>query len=225
MIKSKKNFQTKENALDDLEKHTNGNNMNPVQIAAHYESSESLVVILRHIQKLCDKDTQGKLRSKIAKIIHVKASNKSLMSTVLESKQLFAAYSILHQIEDYIHKGNSIDIQKCILHQMGSSKLSKTTVDSMKKLHPKPKSCIQKTTLFITVFLILLPLKITPITFDVVTDSLLVKSLNTNSNRMDDLYNSGFILLINFMDGLCSILVVLFSFIQHKMIGANYQKQ
>ena len=193
VIKSMKKFQAKENALDDLEKHTNGNNMNPVQIAAHYGSSESLVVILRHIQKLCDKDTQGKLRSKIAKIIHVKASNKSLMSTVLENKQLFAAYSILHQIEDYIHKGNSIDIQICILHQMGSSKLSKTTVDSMKKLHPKPKSLIKKTKIFFTIFLILLPLKITPITFDVVTDSLLVKSLDVGSNESNESTNSVFI--------------------------------
>ena len=187
--------------------------MNPVQIAAHYESSESLVVILRHIQKLCDKDTQGKLRSKIAKIIHVKASNKSLMSTVLENKQLFAAYSILHQIEDYIHKGNSIDIQKCILHQMGSSKLSKTTVDSMKKLHPKPKSLIQKSKSFFTIFSILLPLKITPITFDVVTDSLLVKSLDVDSNESNESTNSVFIFLKYLNTNVCSIVVAFFNFI------------
>ena len=174
--------------IEDLEKQVAVDNtkMNLAQVSLYDDNLESLLVILRHIQNLCNKDTDGKLRERIGKIIHVRVKKKSLMSSVLENEKFFVAHSILHQIEDYIHDKDSIAIQKCVIRQMGSSKLSKKTIDSMKKLHGKKKSCFQKTKIFMTVFSILLPFKLAPISMDVVTDSLLLISLKSNCTISND---------------------------------------
>ena len=100
------------------------------------------------------------------------------MSTILGSKQFYAGHSILHQIENHIHGGNSISIRRCILHKMGSSKLSHDTYRSIKKLNQKEKSFFQKTKSFILNFFVVLPFRLSPITTDMVTDSLLVKDLD-----------------------------------------------
>ena len=148
--------------------------MNPVQLAAHLESPEVLNVLLRYIQAKCTKDSEGEFREKTAKIIHVSAFGKTLMSAVLGNKKLFASHSIYHQIESYLHDKDSIGIKKCVQRNLGSSKLSKNTVSAIKKLYPEKLSLFQKTkTAFYVVLYTLY--KAFPIASDVVTDSLLVK--------------------------------------------------
>ena len=148
--------------------------MNPVQLAAFLECSDSLNVILRYIQAKCSKDSEGEFRGKTAKIMHVSAFGKNLMSVVLDNKKLFASHSIYHQIESYLHDKDSIGIKKCVQRNLGSSKLSKNTVSAIKKLYPEKLSLFQKTKTAFYVFLYTL-YKAFPIMSDVVTDSLLVK--------------------------------------------------
>ena len=71
---------------------------------------------------------------------------------------------------------------------MGSSQLSKSTIDSITKLKPKPLTYFQKAKSFILIFFLLLPVRSLPITTDVVTDSLLLDDLHsewtsTNSSK------------------------------------------
>ena len=71
---------------------------------------------------------------------------------------------------------------------MGSSQLSKSTIDSITKLKPKPLTCFQKAKSFILIFFLVLPVRSLPITTDVVTDSLLLDDLHsewtsTNSSK------------------------------------------
>ena len=157
--------------------------MNPVQLAASLASLQSLVLMLRKIQEVCNKQNEnkekGKLTEKVRKIMHVPDGDKSLMLSILSNKQFFAAHSIVHQIENFIHAGDSIAIQKSILKNMKSSKLSKDTVSSIKKLNPKEKLSVFKMfKSFISVFCVWLPFKSTPIGGDIVTDTLLVNDLH-----------------------------------------------
>ena len=157
--------------------------MNPVQLAASLASLQSLVLMLRKIQEVCNKQNEdkekGKLTEKVRKIMHVPDGDKSLMLSILSNKQFFAAHSIVHQIENFIHAGDSIAIQKSILKNMKSSKLSKNTVSSIKKLNPKEKlSFFKMFKSFISVFFVWLPFKSIPIGGDIVTDSLLVDDLH-----------------------------------------------
>ena len=157
--------------------------MNPVQLAASLASLQSLVLMLRKIQEVCNKQNEdkekGKLTEKIRKIMHVPDGDKSLMLSILSNKQFFAAHSIVHQIENFIHAGDSIEIQKSILRNMKSSKLSKNTVSSIKKLNPKEKLSVFKMfKSFISVFCVWLPFKSTPIVGDIVPDTLLVNDLH-----------------------------------------------
>ena len=157
--------------------------MNPVQLASSLASLQSLVLMLRKIQEVCNKQNEdkemGKLTEKVRKIMHVPDGDKSLMLSILSNKQFFAAHSIVHQIENFIHAGDSIEIQKSILKNMKSSKLSKDTVSSIKKLNPKEKLSVFKMfKSFISVFFVWLPFKSIPIGGDVVTDTVLVNDLH-----------------------------------------------
>ena len=157
--------------------------MNPVQLAASLASLQSLVLMLRKIQEVCNKQNEdkekGKLTEKVRKIMHVPDGDKSLMLSILSNKQFFAAHSIVHQIESFIHAGDSIAIQKSILKNMKSSKLSKNTVSSIKKLNPKEKLSVFKMfKSFISVFFVWFPFKSSPIGGDIVTDTLLVNDLH-----------------------------------------------
>ena len=157
--------------------------MNPVQLAASLASLQSLVLMLRKIQEVCNKQNEnkekGKLTEKVRKIMHVPDGDKSLMLSILSNKQFFAAHSIVHQIENFIHAGDSIAIQKSILKNMKSSKLSKNTVSSIKKLNPKEKLSVFKMfKSFVSVFCVWFPFKSIPIGGDIVTDTLLVNGLH-----------------------------------------------
>ena len=134
----------------------------------------ALNVILQYIQAKCSKDSEGELREKTMKIMHVSAFGKNLMFVVLGNKNLFASHSICHQIESYLHDKDSIGIKKCVQRNLGSSKLSKNTVSAIKKLYPEELSLFQKTKTALYVFFYTL-YKAFPIVSDVVTDSLLVK--------------------------------------------------
>ena len=156
--------------------------MNPVQLALSLASLPALVSLLRYIQEVCYKHKEDKekdkLTEKVKKIMHVLDGDKSLMLSILSNKQFFAAHSIVHQIENFIHAGDSIEIQKSILKNMKSSKLSKDTVSSIKKLNPKEKLSVFKMfKAFISVFCIWWPFKAAPIGGDIGTDTLLVNDL------------------------------------------------
>ena len=67
---------------------------------------------------------------------------------------------------------------------MGSGKLSNETIKSVKKLYPKKKVSKKKIIkYFLEIFGFLLPLKLFPITMDVVTDSLLLKEYYDKSRK------------------------------------------
>ena len=136
-------LQRKNNALEDLQEEGIGIKMNPVQLATHLGSLQALVFLLRYVQGVIEKHNgnkeRGKLTAKIRKIMHVTDGDKSLMLSILSNNQLLKAHTIVHQIENYIHAGDSIAIQKSVFKNMKSSKLSKNTVSSIKKLNPKKK--------------------------------------------------------------------------------------
>ena len=106
-------LQGKEDSIEHLEKHGLGRKITPIFLASHLECPEALFVLLRHLQGVCNKDMKiGNLRAQIMKIIHVSTAEKNLMISILENRQLFGAHSFLHQIEDYIHESNSIEIKE-----------------------------------------------------------------------------------------------------------------
>ena len=169
--------------------------MNPVQLAASLASLQSLVLMLRKIQEVCNKQNEnkekGKLTEKVRKIMHVPDGDKSLMLSTLSNKQFFAAHSIVHQIENFIHSGDSIEIQKSILKNMKSSKLSKDTVSSIKKLNPKEKvSVFQIVKSFVDICCARLTFRLLPITSDVVTDSLRLKEINEDLSNISATTNT-----------------------------------
>ena len=200
-------LQSNEYALDDLQKEAIGIKMNPVQLAVNLESLPALVSLLRYIQELCYKHKEdkekGKLTAKIRKIMHVPDGDKSLMLSILSNQQFFAAHAIVHQIENYIQAGDSIAIQKSILKNMKSSKLSKDTVSSIKKLNPKEKLSVFKMfKSFIHVFCLWFPFKSTPIGGDIVTDTLLVKDLHEEWSSFTSAPTNTTILAQNNSEGL-----------------------
>ena len=176
-------LQRKNNALEDLKEEGIGIKMNPVQLATHLGSLQALVFLLRYVQGVIEKHNgnkeRGKLTAKIRKIMHVTDGDKSLMLSILSNNQLLKAHTIVHQIENYIHAGDSIAIQKSVFKNMKSSKLSKNTVSSIKKLNPKKRLSVFKIfKSFIHVFFLWFPFKSTPIGGDIVTDTLLVNDLH-----------------------------------------------
>ena len=125
---------------------------------------------------------------KLTNILHVnaivKGSKRSLLFAVMSKKNMFAAQSILLKLEGYMHNDNLDAIFKCILDQMGSGKLSNETIKSVKKLYPKKKVSKKKIMkYFLEIFGLLMPLKLFPITMDVVTDSLLLKKYYDKSGK------------------------------------------
>ena len=116
-----------------------GVNINPLQIATHFECPDALVVILQYLLGLCKKDKDStELRKKLSVIIHVKEivkkTNKSLMQVVLGNRMFYASQNIFLQIENYIHKYDSISVKRCILEHMGSGVVSKEAVSTIKKM-------------------------------------------------------------------------------------------
>ena len=181
--------------------------MNPVQLAASLESLQSLVLMLRKIQEVCNKQNENKEKDKftekVRKIMHVPDGDKSLMLSILGNKQFFAAHSIVHQIENFIHAGDSIAIQKSILKNMKSSKLSKNTVSSIKKLNPKEKLSVFKMfKSFLHVFCVWLPIKSTPIGGDIATDTLLVNDLHEEWSSVTSMPTNTTIFAQNNSEGL-----------------------
>ena len=187
--------------------------MNPVQLAANLESLPALVSLLQYIQGVCYKHKEDKeketLTAKIRKIMHVPDGDKSLMLSILSNKQFFAAHSIVHQIENYIQAGDSIAIQKSIIKNMKSSKLSKDTVSSIKKLNPKEKLSVFKIIkTFIHVFCVWLPFKSTPIVGDIVPDTLLVNDLHEEWSSVTSTPTNTTICAPNNSEGLFLILCI-----------------
>ena len=166
--------------------------MNPVQLAANVESLEALVLLLQYIQGVCVKDKEERiLTAEVRKIMHVHDSDKSLMLRILSNAQFFAAHAIVHQIEYYIHAGDSIAIQKSINKNMKSSKLSKDTVSSIKKLNPKGKlSVFQMVKSFVDICCARLAFRLLPITSDVVTDSLRLNEINEDLSNISATANT-----------------------------------
>ena len=144
---------------------------------------------------------------KVEKILHVnvfvKGTKRSLLFAVMSKKNMLAAQSILLQLEGYMHNYDLNAIYKCIFDHMGSGQLAKETIKSVEKLYSKQK-INWKTAIksFLVIFMILLPLKLSPITLDVVTDSLLLKEYldaweTTGNNEPEfELVNPGKIFFI-----------------------------
>ena len=175
--------------------------MKPLQVAVHFECSEALAVLLNYLQTLCQKDTGKILREKIMPLIHAtttikktpsigarhdtavaKKTRKSLMSAIMGNERYYASHSLFLQIEHYIHQNDSMDVQRCILKQMGSGLISKEIVNSVKKMQLKKIDRWEITKIVLKIFCLLL-LGLLPIGFDVGTDAaLLVKYSKTNAN-------------------------------------------
>ena len=183
-------LQRKDNVFEDLKKVGIG-----IQLATHVESLQALVLLLQYVQGVCDKNKQdkekGKLTAEVKKIMHVNDGDKSLMLRILSNKQFFAAHAIVHQIENNIHAGDSIAIQKSINKNMKSSKLSKDTVSSIKKLNPKEKlSVYQMVKSFVDICYARLAFRLLPITSDVVTDSLRLNEINEDLSNISATANT-----------------------------------
>ena len=183
-------LQRKDNVFEDLKKVGIG-----IQLATHVESLQALVLLLQYVQGVCDKNKQdkekGKLTAEVKKIMHVNDGDKSLMLRILSNKQFFAAHAIVHQIENNIHAGDSIAIQKSINKNMKSSKLSKDTVSSIKKLNPKGKlSVFQMVKSFVDICCARLAFRLLPITSDVVTDSLRLNEINEDLSNISATTNT-----------------------------------
>ena len=183
-------LQRKDNVFEDLKKVGIG-----IQLATHVESLQALVLLLQYVQGVCDKNKQdkekGKLTAEVKKIMHVNDGDKSLMLRILSNKQFFAAHAIVHQIENNIHAGDSIAIQKSINKNMKSSKLSKDTVSSIKKLNPKEKlSVFQMVKSFVDICCARLTFRLLPITSDVVTDSLRLNEINEDLSNISATTNT-----------------------------------
>ena len=113
------------------------------------------------------------------------------MLRILSNKQFFSSHAIVHQIENNIHAGDSIAIQKSINKNMKSSKLSKDTVSSIKKLNPKEKvSVFQMVKSFVDICCARLTIRLLPITSDVVTDSLRLKEINEDLSNISATTNT-----------------------------------
>ena len=162
--------------------------MNPLQIAAHFGSSDALPLLLRYVQIIWE--TIYKDRTKITNLIHSKADleekKSSLMLDIMTNKNLIKSGNLLVIFEDLIHDGNSIEIEECVFNYMASSKASKDTIDQIKDIHPEDKKdCWPITKFFFEIMVFQQLLKLFPITLDTVTDFILLRvygnSTTTNS--------------------------------------------
>ena len=113
--------------------------MNPLQFAAHFESTEALPVLLRHLQILWRKQKTGN-QAVIENIIHSKATlqkknrKSSLMFDVMTNKNLVKSENLLAEFEDEIHEGKSEDIKRCVYQYMSSSKESEEAIEKLTQL-------------------------------------------------------------------------------------------
>ena len=147
------------------------------------------------------------------------------MFSILSNKQFFAAHSIIHQIESFIHAGDSIAIQKSVLKNMKSSKLSKNTVSSIKKLKPKEKLSVFKMfKSFMSVFFVWFPIKSTPIGGDIVTDTLLVNDLHEEWSSVTSMPTNTTIYAQNNSEGLFLKLCSPFQAVVHKQWQAQFSQ-
>ena len=88
--------QSDEMYLNHILKGGIGVNINPLQIASHFECPDALVVILQYLLGLCKKDKDStELRQKLSKIIHVKEIVKKTNNTAASNFSLLAAFSSL----------------------------------------------------------------------------------------------------------------------------------
>ena len=108
------------------------------------------------------------------------------MSVIMGNQKFYASHSLLLQIEHYIHKNDLMDVQRCILKQMGSSLISKEVIMSVKKMKQKKIDCLGKTTTFMKFFCLFL-LGLLPICFDVGTDSALLVQYSKNHSNSTQL--------------------------------------
>ena len=180
--------QSDEMYINHISKGGIGVNINPLQIATHFECPDALVVILQYLLGLCKKDKDStELRKKLSKIMHVKEivkkTNKSLMQVVLGNRMFYASQNIFLQIENYIHKYDSISVKRCILEHMGSGVVSKEAVSTIKKMLKKKIGKWEKTKIALMIFVILLPLSLLPFCFDTGTDTLLLVEYGTEQNN------------------------------------------
>ena len=180
--------QSNEKYLDQIARGGLGVNMNPLQIAAHFDCPDALVVILQYLLGLCKKDENPtELRKKLSSIIHVKRivnkTHTSLMQLVLDNRMFFASQNLFLQIENYVHKNNKISVTRCIFIQMGSGTVSKDVVNTAKKMLKKKMGTWARIKIALRIFAFLLPLSLIPIVFDQTTDSLLLIEYGTKQNN------------------------------------------
>ena len=173
---------------DDFQETSPNGKMNPLQIAAHFGSSDALPLLLRYVQIIWE--SISKERTKITNLIHSKADleekKSSLMLDIMTKKNLIKSANLLVIFEDLIHDGNSIEIEECVFHYMASSKASKDTIDQIKDIRPEDeKDCWPITKIFFQIMVFQQLLKLFPITLDTVTDFILLRvygnSTTTNS--------------------------------------------
>ena len=173
---------------DDFQELSPTGKMNPLQIAAHFGSSDALPLLLRYVQIIWE--SISKERTKITNLIHSKADleekKSSLMLDIMTNKNLIKSGNLLVIFEDLIHDGNSIEIEECVFNYMASSKASKDTIHQIKDIRPEDeKDCWPITKFFFDIMVFQQLLKLFPITLDTVTDFILLRvygnSTTTNS--------------------------------------------
>ena len=184
--------QSNEKYLDQIARGGIGVNMNPLQIAAHFDCPDALVVLLQYLLEFCKKNKNPtELRKKLSSIIHVKRivnkTHTSLMQLVLDNRMFYASQNLFLQIENYIHKNNKISVTRCIFIQMGSGTVSKDVVNTAKKMLKKKMGTWEKIKIALRIFAFLLPLSLIPIVFDQTTDSLLLIEYGTKQNNTHSL--------------------------------------
>ena len=178
---------------DDFQELSPTGKMNPLQIAAHFGSSDALPLLLRYVQIIWEKISKD--RTKITNLIHSKADleekKSSLMLDIMTNKNLIKSGNLLVVFEDLIHDGNSIEIEECVFHYMASSKASKDTVDQIKDIRPEDeKDCWPITKFFFQIMFFQQLLKLFPITLDTVFDILALREYR-NSTITNHTNNNG----------------------------------
>ena len=170
--------------------------MNPLQLAAHFESTEALPVLLRHLQMLWHQPNADK--AKIGKIVHSKATaedrkgESSLIFNVMTNKNLMKSENLLAEFECKIHNGKSVEIQEYVFQHMGSGKESEETIEKIKKFHSKKLNWNDDwwplLKLVVKILILQSLVKMAPITIDVATDTNLLVDYSSDNNTMQ--YNT-----------------------------------
>ena len=178
---------------DDFQELSPTGKMNPLQIAAHFWSSDALPLLLRYVQIIWE--TISKDRTKITNLIHSKADleekKSSLMLDIMTNKYLIKSGNLLIVFEDLIHKSDSIKIEECVFQYMASSKASKDTVKQIKNIHPKDKKdCWPITKFFFEIMVFQQLLKLFPSVLDTVFDILALREYH-NSTITNHTNNNG----------------------------------